>query len=90
VGILDYFCNVFRGESLYDIMSEFILSDVLWRRRWLTDDGNADRCAWLRLWRPGLSGRSVIDVCADVVAHVKVRNVRRAWAHRKKEYADKD
>lgn len=29
VGILDYFCSVFRGESLYDIMSEFIFSDVL-------------------------------------------------------------
>lgn len=29
MGILDYFCSVFRGESLYDIMSEFIFSDVL-------------------------------------------------------------
>ena len=29
VGILDYFCSVFRGESRHDIMSEFIFSDVL-------------------------------------------------------------
>lgn len=36
VGILDYFCSVFRGEPQSDIMSEFIFSDVLWRCRWLT------------------------------------------------------
>ena len=36
VGILDYFCSVFRGEPQSDIMSEFIFSDVVWGCRWLT------------------------------------------------------